>query len=93
MEFIYKSVISLNSFKDVNVIDFKNYKEKLENLISQFKIKFDVVQNKCMEYSNNKFTEFEKVVDDKIKYLEEKIDNLRVENNKYSNNLIKQIKV
>ena len=46
-----------------------------------------------MEYSNNKFTEFEKVVDDKIKYLEEKIDNLRVENNKYSTNLIDQSKI
>ena len=92
IEYVNKSLINLNNFKDINTIDFKNYKEKLENLITQFKIKFDVVQNKCMEYSNNKFTEFEKVVDDKIKYLEEKIDNLRVENNKYSTNLIDQSK-
>ena len=63
IEYVNKSLINLNNFKDINTIDFKNYKEKLENLISQFKIKFDVVQNKCMEYSNNKFTEFEKVDD------------------------------
>ena len=92
MEFIYKSVISLNSFKDVNVIDFKNYKEKLENLISQFKIKFEIVQNKCIEYCNNKFQDFENLLNEKIKYLEEKIDSMRIENNKISNKLIEHTK-
>ena len=93
MEFIYKSVTSLNSFKDVNVIDFKNYKEKLENLISQFKIKFEVVQNKCIEYCNNKFKEFEILLNERVKYVEEKIDNMRIENNKISNNLIEKSKL
>lgn len=93
MEFIYKIVISLNSFKDVNIIDFKNYKEKLENLISQFKIKFEVLQNKCIEYCNNKFQEFENLLNEKVKYLEEKIDSMRIENNKISNKLIEHTKL
>ena len=93
MEFIYKSVISLNSFKDLNVIDFKNNKEKLENLISQLKIKFEVVHNKCIEYCNNKFEDFANLLNEKVKYIEEKIDNMRVENNKISHNLIENTKL
>ena len=71
-------------------VDLKTYKDKLENLIGVFNNRVNNSEEKFKEYCNICFNKFDKNSNDRFNALEEKISSLRMENIKYSSELIER---
>ena len=85
-----KNILDLQNYKEKNGIDLNNYKKKLETLIGQFKLQIDTSQDRYFEFCKERIEEVKKEIFDKFKIIEEKIDNMRLDNGKYSFELIKK---
>ena len=70
--------------------DMKGYKEKLEILIESFSKQIKNIQGKFGEYCSNSFKDYEKNCKDRYGLLQEKVESIRMENGKYSYDLIKK---
>ncbi len=90
IDYSNKTIKELLSFKEKEIVDLKLYKKKIENLIQQFQIHIETVQNKFNEYMNKKITELENKLIDRFKITDERINVLKIENGKYAKNLIEQ---
>ena len=81
---IIKELSCLNQFKEKNILDLKSYKDKLENIIKSFNILVDNNNQSQIKYINalNKknLSECQGMID----ILGERIMELKVENAKYS---------
>ena len=84
-----KNIAELQRFKDKNNIDLEKYKNKLESLIGQFKLQIDNTQNKYFSFCNEKIMETKNKIDEQFNFIDEKINNMRLDNGKYSFDLIK----
>ena len=85
---VIKEINSLNQFKEKNIIDLKSYKDKLENIIKSFNILVDNNNKSQIKYIN---TLNKKNISDcqgMVDILGERIRELKVENAKYSMDLI-----
>ena len=71
-------------------MDLKSYKEKLESLINTFNTRVNTSEEKFKQYCNLCFENFDKNSNERFNILEERINTLRMENGKYSAELIER---
>ena len=74
----------LNAFKEKNILDFKNYKEKLDSYIKTFNLIIENNSKANLKYANEIGEKIEKNCKDMIEIVNEKLMDLRIENSKYS---------
>ena len=92
IENVNKKINELVIDKKKQGMDLKSYKEKLESLIGQFNMRINGVEEKFKEYCNICFNNYEKNSNDRFNAMEDKINGLRMENVKYSSELIERSK-
>jgi len=89
---VIKELASLNQFKEKNLLDLKSYKEKLENIIKSINILIDNNNNSQIKYINDlnqkNITDCQNMID----IYGERIREIKVENAKYSIDIINQSK-
>ena len=88
LETVDKKILELLNSVNKNNSDLKNYKDKIERLMGQFKLQVDNNQNKYMNFCIEKIADSKKEVDEQFKLLDEKMERLRLENGKHSLELI-----
>ena len=89
-EYIDKKLAELILYKDKNIIDFKKYKEKNDKILSQIKIRTDDSEKKYFEFCYEKINEAKNEIMIKFSLLDESLNNLKIENGKYSFDLLKK---
>ena len=87
---IDKTIAELVIYKEKNILDMKKFKEKTETAINQFNLRSESSENKYFEFCSKKINEAKLELMDKFNILEECINNLKIENGKYSYDLIKK---
>ena len=87
---INKKISELTIDKKKKDIDLKSYKEKLDSLINTFNNRVNNSEEKFKQYCNICFENFDKNSNDRFNLLEERIGTLRMENGKYSAELIER---
>ena len=92
LEYSNKILSDYSTFKNKQTIDLKGYKDKLENLIQSFKLQNENMNNTFINHCKKILKENKESFEERVKVTEEKIDTLRIENNKYSNELIETTK-
>jgi len=85
-----KKINDLTIEKKKQGMDLKSYKDKLESLIGQFNTRINNVEEQFKEYCNTCFANYDKNSNDRFNYMEDKMNNLRMENVKYSSELIER---
>ena len=88
IDYSYKKIKELLVEKTKQNTDMRSYKEKLEIIISSFNKQIKNVETQFIEYCNNSLKEYEKNSNERFNLLEEKINNMRIENGKYTFDLI-----
>ena len=83
IEFILNQVNSLNDFKEKNLIDLKLYKTKIEHLLNVTQMKMDNVQRETNNFSLNAIKKSEDKLLREISYRDEKIKEIKLENQNY----------
>ena len=76
-------------YKEKNVIDLKKYKEKTDNAIEKLKSKNEKSEKIYFDFFNDKINEAKKEMMSKFNLLDESLNNLKIENGKYSFDLLK----
>ena len=89
-EFVDKKISELVIYKEKNTIDIKKYKEKTDNAIGQIKLRSEGNESKYFEFCYEKINEAKKEIMTKFTLLDENLNNLKIENGKYSYDLIKK---
>ena len=89
-EFIDKKIAELTIYKEKNIIDIKKYKEKTDKIIGQIKLRSETNESKYFEFCYEKIKEAKKEIMTKFNLLDESLNNLKIENGKYSYDLIKK---
>ena len=90
IDYSNKKIKELLIEKEKQNKDMKTYKDRLETIIGSFTNQIKNVENKFGEYCNNSLKSYEKNAIDRNNLLDEKIEAMRIENGKYSFNLIKK---
>ena len=90
VENVNKKINELVVEKKKQGMDLKTYKEKLESLIGMFNNRVNNSEEKFKEYCNLCFNNFDKNSNDRFNALEERMGSLRMENVKYSSELIER---
>ena len=90
IDYSNKKIKELLIEKEKQNKDMKTYKDRLETIIGSFTNQIKNVENKFGEYCNNSLKSYEKNSIDRNNLLDEKIEAMRIENGKYSFNLIKK---
>ena len=85
-----KKINELTIEKKKQGMDLKSYKEKLDSLINMFNNRVNSSEEKFKQYCNLCFQNFDKNSNDRFNLLEERIGTLRMENAKYSSELIER---
>ena len=89
-EYLDKKINELIIYKEKNIIDIKKYKEKTDNIIGQIQLRTQNNESKYFEFCYEKINEAKKEIMDKFSLLDESINNIKIENGKYSFDLIKK---
>ena len=89
-EYLDKKINELIIYKEKNIIDIKKYKEKTDNIIGQIQLRTQNNESKYFEFCYEKINEAKKEIMDKFNLLDESINNIKIENGKYSFDLIKK---
>ena len=84
IEHSLSQISNLNSFKDNHTVDLKSYKEKLENIIKQFSSQIEAVKSSFIDYCKKLFEESDAKNKEALKLIDEKIEQIKLENSKYS---------
>ena len=87
---VIKDLAKLNKFREKNIMDLAKYKEKLEGIINTFNILVDNNNKSQMKYINENYEKIKNDCNKMMQILEERIKDIRVENSKYTVNLITQ---
>ena len=74
--------------KDQQVLDLKKYKEKMDSTLSTNKNQFALLENKLNSKNELQIKDLEKRYNERINILEERINSMRIENGKYSYDLL-----
>ena len=90
IDYSYKKIKELLTDKSKQNTDMKSYKERLEILIASFGTQIRGAQSKFGDYCKNCFKDYEKNSKERYDLLEEKINSIRIENGKYTYDLIKK---
>ena len=92
IEYVNKKIKELLVERSKQNTDMRSYKEKLETIIASFQKQIKNVENQFIEYCNNSLKEYEKHCNERNNLVEEKVENMRIENGKYSYDLIQKSK-
>ena len=85
-----KNILEFQIYRDKNDIDLEKYKTKIKTLIEQFKLQIDSSKNSYFSFCNEKITDTKNKIEDQIKFIDERISNMRMDNGKYAYDLIKK---
>ena len=85
-----KDISDLKKFSDQTDLDLSTYKNKLESLIKQFTSQLTQFSNQQIEYSNQMKKQAQEYVDNCIKNVEERVQELRIDNIKESKVLLEK---
>ena len=88
-DYVNKTLKELIIAKDKRLMDTKLYKDKMTNMINQFKTLIEQNDKKFYKYIRETIENYDLKCNDRCKLLEESIEKLRVENGKYSFDLLK----
>ena len=92
IEYLYSQVNSLNDFKEKNLIDLGLYKTKIENLLTEVKIKMGSVKKEANFFSLDNIQKSEKTIFNEISLRDERLKNMKVRNEENFLKLEKNIK-
>ena len=92
LEYSNKILMDYSTFKNKQTIDLKSYKEKLENIIQSFKLQNENMNNTFLNHCKKILKENKENFEERVKITEDKLEFLRIENNKHSNELIETTK-
>ena len=87
-EDVIKEINKMNSYKEKNTLDLKAYKEKLESNIKTFNALVDNNNKSQIKYINEMYEKNFKECKSLIDTLDERISDMRIENSRYSVELI-----
>ena len=87
MRYVLDNIIQLNNFKEKNNIDLKSYKNKLETLILSFKTQIDNIMNTMTQFTTKNINDCEHRMKGLIGIYDERLVDLRVNNNNYIRDL------
>ena len=87
---IIKNLGTLNQFREKNILDLKGYKEKLESIIKSFHILVDNNNQAQIKYINSLNEQNIKDCKNMLQILDEKIRDVKVDNVKYSFDIMKK---
>ena len=90
IDYSYKKIKELLTDKSKQNTDMKSYKARLEILIASFGTQIRGVQSKFGDYCKNCFKDYEKNSKERYDLFEEKLNAMRIENGKYTYDLIKK---
>ena len=90
IEYSNKKIKELLIEKSKQNTDMKAYKEKLEIIIASFNKQIKNIETQFVDYCNGRLKDYDKICNDRTNLLEEKINNMRIENGKYSFDLIQK---
>ena len=90
LENVNKKLNDTSKIKDQQAIEFKKYKEKMENSINVNKNQFSMLENRINSKIDLQLKDLEKRYDDRLNVIEERINTMRMENGKYSYDLLAQ---
>ena len=90
IEYVNKKIKELLIEKTKHNTDMSSYKERLETIIGSFNKQINNIEKQFIEFCNNSFKEYEKRCNDRNNLVEEKVQNMRIENGKYSFDLIQK---
>ena len=90
IEFLNKKITELITTKEKLVIEIKTFKNKINDMNSQIKTEIENQKIFINEITSNRINESNKKCLERSNKLEERIDNLRLENYNFSNDLIKK---
>ena len=76
--------------KEQQSLDLKKYKEKMESVITQSKTRLPMFENRITSYFDTQIKELDNKNKERIDIVEERINNMRIENGKYSNGLVEK---
>ena len=85
-----KKINDLITEKKKQGMDLKSYKDKLENIIGQFNVRINGIEEQFKKYCNNCFINYDKNSNERYNAIEDKMNTLRMENVKYSSELIER---
>ena len=87
-EFIYSELKANNIFKEQQLLYNKKNKEDLKNIIKKEETDIIEVKNKANKFCNDKFKEYEKILEDKFNQTQEIVQAARIDNSKCAMDLI-----
>ena len=90
LENVNKKLNDTSKIKDQQAVEFKKYKEKMENSINVNKNQFSMLENRINSKIDLQMKDLEKRYDDRLNVIEERINTMRMENGKYSYDLLAQ---
>ena len=90
IEFLNKKITELITTKEKLVIEIKTFKNKINDMNNQIKTEIENQKIFINEITSNRINESNKKCLERSNKLEERIDNLRLENYNFSNDLIKK---
>ena len=90
IDYANKKINELLLEKQKQNFEYKSYKDRLENLINSFKDQMKSSYTIINSFCNDKFLENDKNCLKRMSMIEEKISNMRLENGKYSSELMQK---
>ena len=88
LEHVHKNFNQMKSIQEKSKLDNNQYKSKIENLIEKFQYQINTVEIKFTDLLNKNLVNFENKLDEKINLVDSRINNLRMDNSKYVNDLL-----
>ena len=76
--------------KEQQSLDLKKYKEKMDSIITQNKTRLPMFENRITSYFDTQIKDLENKYKERNDIFEERINSLRMENGKYSNDLVEK---
>lgn len=84
IEYVNKHISELLLFKDKNSLDLNGYKVKLESSAKSLSTRIDTLMSTMMQFTTKNVKELEDKITNDFKSLEERIQEMRIENSKYT---------
>ena len=84
MDYLIIQIAQLNAFKEKNILDLKNYKSKLDDLISSFKLQIDNITKAMTEFTTKSVNDCEDRIKNILKIYDDRLQDMRIENNKHA---------
>ena len=92
-ENMHKKINESLRHKDQQGIELKKYKEKMDLVLSQNKAQLPMFENRITTLLDSQIRDLDNKYKERIDIIEERINNMRIENGQYSTNLIEQCNI